>query len=247
MIGFKVIKSGFLTLLEDNGRFGFSDIGICASGVMDEYAYMMVNKLLNNNDESNVLEISFIGLTLQSTVNTTICICGADFGLKINNIQAPLWQSIQIRKDDIIEFTQHINGQRAYLGVKDGFIIPKQFNSNSTTLKENIGGINGHAIKNGDFLPCKACDLKIKNQLIKSMIPAYKNELTLRVIVGYQEEYFTQADKEIFFNQNYLITTQFNRMGCKLKGAPIFPKTGDIVSAGICHACKGSALEIFNA
>jgi len=232
MRGFNVIKSGFLTLLEDSGRFGFSDIGITPSGVMDDYAYRSVNKLLNNED-TNVLEITFVGLKLQSTLNTIICVCGADMGFKINGIDMPLWKTLQIKKDDIIEFTHHINGQRAYLGVKDGFIIKKEFNSNATTLREKIGGISGERIMNGDFLPCNPCELKLNNMLIPSLIPKYENHLTLRVILGYQEEYFSKEQKGSFFTQTFTISNEFNRMGCKLKGKMIIPRQGGIISEGI--------------
>lgn len=233
MMGFNVIKSGFLTLLEDAGRFGFSDIGITTSGVMDDYAYRSVNRLLENNEDTNVLEITFVGLKLQSTLNSVICVCGADMGFKINAIEMPLWKTLRIKKDDIIEFTHHENGQRVYLGVKDGFIIKKEFNSNATTLREKIGGVNGGRIIDGDFLPCNPYMQKLNNMLIPSLIPQYENHLTLRVILGYQEEYFSKEEKKKFFNQTFTISNEFNRMGCKLKGKAIVPRQGGIISEGI--------------
>lgn len=233
MNGFKVIKSGFLTLIEDAGRFGFSAIGLTSSGVMDDYAYNCVNKLLENDKNTNVLEITFVGLKLQSTINTVICVCGADMGLKINGRERSLWKTLQIKKDDIIEFSKHISGQRVYLGVKGGFFVNKEFNSNSTTLREKIGGINGGKIVDGLFLPCAPDELELNNKLLKMLIPTYESSLTLRVILGYQEAYFSKEEKDKFFNSTYTITNQFDRMGCKLKGVSITPKFGGIISEAI--------------
>lgn len=233
MKGFKVIKSGLLTLLEDKGRFGFSHIGITDSGVMDDYAYNCVNKLLNNDKDTNVLEITFVGLKLEATLKSVICVCGADMGLQINKKEVPLWKTIQVKQGDIIEFTHHNSGQRAYLGVKGGFIINKEFNSNSTTLREHIGGIEGNRIKNEQFLRCMPYENKLSNMLLPSLIPTYEKQLTLRVVLGYQENYFSKEDKYKFFNQTYTITNEFNRMGCKLNGDTINGTIRDIISEPI--------------
>ena len=84
MSGFKIIKAGILSLVQDKGRFGFAHIGLTSSGVMDEYAYLWANKLLENDKNTNVLELCFPGLEIKAQENTYISITGADFSFEIN-------------------------------------------------------------------------------------------------------------------------------------------------------------------
>ena len=72
----KVLKSGFFTTLQDSGRFGFRNIGVPVSGVMDEIAVKKANILLENSPEDAVLEITMTGPTLMFDAPTYICLSG---------------------------------------------------------------------------------------------------------------------------------------------------------------------------
>jgi len=232
-LSFKVIKAGIFTTLQDRGRFSFTHLGVTNSGVMDEYATLAAHKLLNNNLNDNILEITFSNVELQSNENTTICITGAICELYINDKLKKTWQTHTIHKDDNIKVGKILEGQRVYLAVKNGFNIPKEFGSNSTTIKESLGGISGTQIKNDDILPYIKNDEIITNRWKEKYIPSYTNELTLRVLLSYQEDSFDSEEKEKFFNSTYTITPDFNRMACKLKGQIIKSSLEGIISEAI--------------
>jgi len=232
-LSFKVIKAGIFTTLQDRGRFSFTHLGVTNSGVMDEYATLAAHKLLNNNLNDNILEITFSNVELQANENTTICITGAICELYINDKLKKTWQTHTIHKDDNIKVGKILEGQRVYLAVKNGFNIPKEFGSNSTTIKESLGGISGTQIKNDDILPYIKNDEIITNRWKEKYIPSYTNELTLRVLLSYQEDSFDSEEKEKFFNSTYTITPDFNRMACKLKGQIIKSSLEGIISEAI--------------
>ena len=232
-MSFKVIKAGIFTTLQDRGRFSFTHLGVTNSGVMDEYATLAAHKLLNNNLNDNILEITFSNVELQANENTTICITGAICELYINDKLKKTWQTHTIHKDDNIKVGKILEGQRVYLAVKNGFNIPKEFGSNSTTIKESLGGISGTQIKNDDILPYIKNDEIITNRWKEKYIPSYTNELTLRVLLSYQEDSFDSEEKEKFFNSTYTITPDFNRMACKLKGQIIKSSLEGIISEAI--------------
>ena len=52
----------------------------------------------------------------------------------------------------LLKIGKILDGVKVYLGVKDGFDIKKEFGSNSTTIKESLGGLTGDKLKNGDVL-----------------------------------------------------------------------------------------------
>ena len=235
-MSFKVIKSGAFTTLQDKGRFLFTHLGVCTSGVMDEYASLAAHKLLDNDLNTNILEIAFSNLELEARTNTILCITGALCEFFINEVAKKTWQVHIIKKGDIVRIGKILQGQRVYLAVKDGFDIKKEFGSNSTTIKESLGGIRGQKIKNGDILPYKEIQ-KIKEKNLKkwhrNYIPKYEKELLLRVVLSYQEASFNKEEKEKFFNSSYTISPDFNRMACKLEGKPINCSLNGIISEAV--------------
>jgi len=232
---FEVIKSGILTLIQDRGRFSYTNLGVCNSGFMDEYAALMAHKLLNNSIEDNLLEIVFGNIELKASDDTNISVCGAKCDFYINDILYDTWQSFNIKKNDIIKITKIHYGTRVYLAVKNGFDIKKELGSNSTSIKEKLGGINGNKISNKDVLNYKKQNKIIKHRLQKKFIPKYKEKvLALRVLLSYQMDTFSKAEKEKFFSSTFTITNDFNAMACKLKGEKISSSINGIISEGIC-------------
>ncbi len=234
MSGFEVIHPGIFTLIQDQGRFGFSSLGVTTSGAMDEYAYHYANKLLDNPFGCNVLEIAFSGLTLKATEKTMISVTGADLSMSINDKPCQPWQTFAIHANDEIKFSKNITGQRAYLAVQGGFNITKEFGSNATTIKEELGGLNGSQLKKGDFLPFGMTALRHTLRLKKLFQPDYSQDLSLRVLLGYQESSFSQNEKEKFFSSCFSVSNASNRMGVKLEGEVIYPSLNGIISEGIC-------------
>lgn len=229
----EIISPSFFTSLQDNGRFGYKHIGVTNSGVMDEFAYNILNLLLNNQKNTNVLEISFSNFKVKFLEETLVALSGADSKVYLNGIEKKVWQSFNVKIGDILEIKKINSGTKLYLGVKDGFGIKKEFGSNSLTIKENLGGINGDFLKKGDILPFKKYNLHYNKRLKQKFIPKYESELTLRVILTYQNEYFSQDEIEKFFSSEFIVTNDFNRMACKLSGKKIISKIKGIVSEGI--------------
>gem|GEM_PF-6799493 len=87
-MSFKVVKSGFLTTVQDYGRLSHGKHGMSQSGVMDEHAYCWGNHLLNNHFNDATVEITFGGVELETQIDTFIAVTGADLNFKINNNQS---------------------------------------------------------------------------------------------------------------------------------------------------------------
>jgi biotin-dependent carboxylase-like uncharacterized protein len=233
----EVLNTQIFTLIQDKGRFSYSSIGVTQAGVMDEYAYLILNKLLENDSNANVLEIAFSNNSFLVHKNTQIAITGAYCEFFINDILKDTWQTHYIKAGDIVKIGKILNGAKVYLGVKNGFEIKKEFGSNSTTIKENLGGLCGEKLKKGDILEytefSNTDTKRTTKRLQKKYLPLYEDELTLRVILSYQEDFFKKEEKEKFFSNTYTITNEFNRMGCKLQGEAIRCDVDGIISEGI--------------
>lgn len=228
-MSFKVLKPGFYSLFQDNGRFSFSHLGVCNSGFLDEYSAYACNKLLKNDINEPLIEQFSPGLILEAKKNTTIAITGAYCEFFINDELKNVWSTHSIRKGDILKVGKIQSGRIIYLGVKNGFNIKKEFGSSSVTLKEGFGS----KLKKYDLLDFYEYTTNFKNVWIKDFLPKYKESLTLRVLLSYQEKSFDKENKEKFFNNTYEISSDFNRMACKLEGEKIVSNLDGIISEAI--------------
>lgn len=231
-MSFKVIKSGFLSLIEDYGRFGFAQYGLCQSGVADEHAYCWANHLLENHFNDAILEITFGGCELKALTDSFIVVTGADLDFKIDGKTQPLWQVISIESGDTLTWSVAKNGMRTYLAVKGGFQTDQLFNSRSVTLREQIG----LQLMEDDELLSHANSSKVVQHSIPShFLPDYKPDLTLRLLPSYQFDQFDQQQKETFFNQRYAISGASDRTGCRLEGQRIQNIPSTMISEGISY------------
>lgn len=229
----ELLNNPFFVSVQDKGRFGYFHIGVTNSGVMDEFAYFIANRLLKNSLDTNILEIGCSNVIFKVNKNTKIALSGAECEFFINEEKKEIWQSYDVKKGDILKIGKIINGNWLYLAVFGGFDIKKEFGSNSLSIKENLGGVEGRRLKKGDILTFKKYQKFSNNFLKKELIPKYEDELVLRVIFSYQENYFLKEEKEKFLNTVYVVTKDFNRMAFKLSGKPIKCEINGIISEAI--------------
>jgi len=235
--GLKVIKPGIYSLLQDGGRYGQHSMGLTTGGPLDRSAFHWANLLCENPMDIASIEVTVGGLVLESTVTTTLAVTGADIPLSINKQPAPLWQSHSINPGDLIELGFARSGSRAYLAVGGGFQADPVFNSVATVPREGLGGLHadGTALKSGDLLPCKRIENTSLWQLPENLRADYRqNSARLRVVLGYQQEHFSDTQLQRFFNSGYSVTKHSDRMGYRLEGAEIIPAIEGILSEGIC-------------
>ncbi len=231
MTSFKIIKAGIMTLIQDLGRFEYSNIGITSSGASDEYAYNMANLLLDNTYGTNALEISFSSLKMQALGDTIISITGANLSFYINDIFCKPWSTYKIKKGDILHFTKKVSGQKAYLAVKDGFILEKELGSYSTNIKEGLGLV----LKENMNLSYNKNTFLYTKRLKAQYIPSYENTLTLRVVLAYQINDFPKETIQTFFNSSFSLSNESNLMGAKCEGPLIHTNKEELISEGIAY------------
>lgn len=237
MTGFKVIQPGIYSLLQDAGRFGWHSIGITTGGPMDQQAFRWANKLCGNNDKSAVIEVTVGGLVLEAECHSSIALTGANMPLTINHKPVPLWQTQRVKPGDRIELGYANGGSRGYLAVAGGFQAETIFESLATVPRESLGGLHrdGQPLKAEDYLPCPQPDPKPPVLRIPDRWrPHHSGTAVLRVILGYQQDAFTEVQKQLFFSSEYSLSDSCDRMGYRLNGAPIAPAIGGILSEGIC-------------
>lgn len=235
-MGIRVLKSGMLTTVQDLGRPGYQSQGFGVSGVMDARSFKIANLLLDNPENEAVLEFTLIGPTLQFTSATIIAITGGDFQPLVNKKPAKMYTAIYMHKGDILEFAGCRTGSRGYIAFSSYLDIPVVMGSRSTNMKCNIGGLKGRRLLNDDYL-----GFRIKRRYLPYFLSRTlelnefeQEDVTLRVVMGPQDDHFTRQGVDTFLNSEYTVTNEFDRMGCRLEGPFIaYKDTADIISDGI--------------
>lgn len=238
-MGIRVLKGGMLTTVQDLGRTGYQSQGFSVAGVMDVRSFKIANLLLDNPENEPVLEFTLIGPTLEFTSATIISITGGDFQPTVNGEPVPMYTALYMNKGDILKFQSARTGSRGYIAFSSYLEIPVVMGSRCTNLKSKIGGFKGRKLEAGDYL-----SFRIKRRYLpfflsrKLELPDTEefeqNETVLRVVMGPQDNLFSKQGIETFLNSEYTVTSDFDRMGCRLEGAYIAPKkSSDIISDGI--------------
>ena len=140
----KVVRKGLETSVQDYpGRIGTLNQGFPPSGPMDSWSFRLANVLVQNDPGAPALECQFMGPTLKFQKDTVIAVTGADMSPKIDGKIIPLWESIEIKKDQILEMSYATVGARSYIAFSGGINTKPWLGSRSTFHKAGVGGIEG--------------------------------------------------------------------------------------------------------
>ena len=231
----EILQPGILSLIQDAGRFGQHHIGLTTGGPLDPLAFKWANRLVGNDENTSVIETTVGGLKFKSHCDTQIAITGAKVDVKINGQLQPQWQTLNLSDQDVVELGYATQGCRIYLSLSSGLDIEPQFSSTSTVVREGIGGLNGKALKANDVICLKAISAK-NHRLILPLDarPIYENDITLRLVPGYQDHQFSRHQQRMFFYHEYTVSDLCDRMGYRLTGPKVHCEIDGILSEGIC-------------
>lgn len=217
----KVIQPGLETTVQDKGRIGYYEIGMPPSGAMDTYSSTISNILVGNDESAAVLEITYMGPVLEFEEDTVIALTGGEMPPKINDEPIEMWEAVNVKAGDVLSFEFIKQGARVYLAVQGGIDVPVVMDSRATYTLCGLGGLDGRALQEGDVLPvgkAKNVDVPIGKKLADDLIPVYEKSHDIRVIMGLCSYRLTEEAKRKFFDIEWQVTPEANRVGYRFKG-----------------------------
>ena len=237
---FEVIKPGIHSLIQDLGRFGYQHLGITPGGPADLHAYLWANKILSNSSNMASIEIHYGLITLKVLADTKIAICGAEFGVMINNKPVFNWQTHHVKAGDVIRYGGAKTGKCGYLAILGGLQTEMNHHSRSTVIRDALSQVTSTPLYAGQCLPITtqciktpAAELQIEMTVPRHYIPNYSAPLTLGLLPCYQWQQLTSKQQQQLLNNTYQISTQANRMGYQLTGEMIADLPTTLASEGI--------------
>jgi biotin-dependent carboxylase-like uncharacterized protein len=139
----EVVEPGLLTSIQDRGRPGFERFGVPAGGAADWFSAAVANRLVGNQPDAPLLEMTATGPTFRFHEDATIATTGATLG----------WRSQSIAGGAVVNLERIGPGLRSYLAVRGGIEAPVVLGSRSLCIRGQFGGGFGRPLQEGDHLP----------------------------------------------------------------------------------------------
>lgn len=233
----KVLSPGFHTTIQDLGRYGYQDSGVPVSGALDSIALRLANTLVGNPQGAAALEILYQGPTFEVIAESVrIALAGANAAIEIldgGRRTLPAWRSIRLVRGQVVRITAPPQTSCSYLAIEGGLAIASCLGSRATFVRGTLGGFEGRALREGDFLPLARNSVEERTEL-QLRDPPPEAEDAIRVVLGPQHDYFTDAAIETFLSSEYTISKNADRMGIRLDGPLLQHRDGyNIVSDGL--------------
>ena len=231
----KVIQTGLFTTIQDGGRYGYRNIGIPTSGFMDQENAWAANKIVDNDREECLFEITLTGPTLIFNGNYVISITGGDFNPLINELPVKMYQPINVKLGDTLKINNTKNGARCYLAISGGIDVKSIFGSKS--FYSNIS--ESYYLRKGD-------EIKIshnsKSKILKKNKLKFKLNKSMNVFKGPEFNLLNTKVKKMLFKNEFTIRTN-SRMAYNLDekvqievksiiSSPVMPGTVQLTPSG---------------
>lgn len=237
----RILSPGLLASIQDKGRFGFGGDGVPRSGAADPISLRLGNALVGNEPYEAAIEFRFLGPKITTEQGAVRIGLAANIGAEIiravdqETQSVSPWQSVTLQEGDILTFPPLKNGATGYLTIEGGLKLNPVLNSCSTYMRAKLGGITGLTLQVGDILQTREPTPAKRNEKILGN-PLSLPQSPLRVILGPQDDYFSNEEIAKFCSQPFKVSTDVDRMGIRLEGDPVqsLPEKGnDLISDGL--------------
>ena len=217
----EVINQGLETSVQDYpGRVGYLNQGFPPSGPMDSWSFRLANLLVNNDQSEGALECQYTGPSLKFEQDHVIAVCGADMQPKIDGKSVPMWESILVKSGQTLELGFSLNGARSYISFAGGIESKLWLGSKSTFHKAGVGGIDGHAIKQGQKISLGKSSTKPGRKVREDCKPNIQDSgvWEIEVVRGPNDDWLDEKGYEVFLNAEWKLQARSDRTGFRLDG-----------------------------
>jgi antagonist of KipI len=251
-----VRSAGFLTSVQDLGRFGYRQSGTAIGGALDSHALRVANALVGNEDSAAGLEATLGTVRLHFDDQRMAAWCGGAFAVAVGGENLPPGHAGLVGKDEELIMTAPKAGSRAWLAISGGIDVPLVLGSRSTDLRGNFGGHEGRALRDGDELPLGTTESLKERRFETAVLAGRRLQIAapwvsdwrapapwaatghpnrgLRFVRGPDWARFTEEAQTALEGTPFKVTSDSDRMGVRLDG-PDLPRydSSDLLSEAV--------------
>lgn len=194
--GLTLEKIGPGATVQDRGRPGWMHQGVPPGGPLDPVLFDRVRRSLGNAPDMAAIEIPWHGARFRAVGDVTVSVDG--------ELRA-------LRDGEAFEVSTSAHAVR-YVGLRGGVDVPVVLGGRGTLLVASLGGLDGRALRRGDFL--RSGD-GIETEPAAS---PFDLDLTSVIAVCVGPDRFDGASLDALFSNEFTVSTQVDRVGMRLRG-----------------------------
>ena len=193
---------------------------------MDAVSHRVANAAVGNPSSAAGLEVTLVGPEIEFRQPARFAVAGATFPLQLDGASIPSDAPALAAAGQRLTFGPRGRGARAYLAVAGGVTVPAVLGSRATHLGSRTGGLEGRALRAGDVLPLGAAPrLAPGSRRVRAPLALPDGGARVRVVLGPHDAHFEPGVVGAFLTTRYFVTPQSDRMGYRLRGAPLPRRT----------------------
>lgn len=218
----EVLAPGLSTTVQDQGRFGYYNVGLPQGGSLDAYSSQAANMLVGNTADQAVLECTYMAASLRFAEEAVIAVTGAEVTMTIDGTSAPTWETVTVPAGGTVEFGMITNGVRVYIAVAGGIDVPVVLGSRSTYPLGKMGGFKGRKLETGDVLPVgiiAESAASLQHRVVpEDQRPDFSKEQSIRVLMGLYDFRLSEKGKQNLLEEEWKLTPVADRAGMRYEG-----------------------------
>jgi biotin-dependent carboxylase-like uncharacterized protein len=209
--------------IQDAGRYGFLRFGVPASGPMDRASFAAANVALGNPVDRPCIEISLGGLVLECMAGAvTFAVAGGGFLLDHAGRKTGSWAIATLRAGERLTIRPGPWGSWTYLAFAGTLTAEGWLGSVST---HTLSGLGGGRLASGQRLSVADAEVRENRESAIPCPVTARPRPELHVVLGPQDRFFSEETIAAFLAGPYRLTDSYDRMGVRLQGPAIPPRT----------------------
>jgi biotin-dependent carboxylase-like uncharacterized protein len=225
-----VTSVGPASSVQDAGRHGAQRYGLTPSGAMDPLALAAANVLVGNPAFAAAIEIGPLNAVFTARGGSIrLALTGAQRPATIAGRPVALNSSTTLAEDESLTLGVCRGGVFSYLAIDGGIPGELTFGSQAVNARAGLGSPFPRPLQAGDEIKVAASTAKPDQKIELPAVP----DRPIRVLLGPQDDEFSDAARELFLGSEWRISATSDRMGYRLEGPAIKHLQGhNIVSDG---------------
>jgi biotin-dependent carboxylase-like uncharacterized protein len=220
-----ITNPGFLTTVQDQGRFGYAALGVPRAGAMDPNAADLANRLVGNDHTMAVLECTMSGITLTAERALTMAVTGAPCAIWVGNRPRAFAEAFTVSAGSEVIVSPAREGVRTYLAFSGGVDVPPVLGSRST---DTLAYVGPDVVRARSRLPIGQGRSSLpENPPIAVASGQWSSDVALRLHPGPRLDWVEESALEALEKAPYLVSELSNRVGLRLRGQRIGWRVAD--------------------
>ena len=226
-MSWQVLEAGTLTTVQDRGRRGHAHLGVPRAGALDAPAAELANRLVGNDVEAALLEVTLGGLRVRAAAGRWVAVTGAACPLTIDGVARQHGRAAWVPAGAELGLGPPVTGVRAYVAVAGGLAVRPVLGSRST---DTLAWVGPPRVEAGTVLPLgePVADPRPHDT------PRPPRPGRLGLTTGPRDDWFVDGAIDLLCASTYTVAADSNRIGLRLAG-PALQRTrsGELASEGM--------------